>query len=1035
MPPRETVARQARQKMGPWPLGIDEKTSPDSLKRGRCADAQNLLLDEKPNKHVKRNGSRSLSVMPSGSTPRDGYDFKKSDGTEYVLASDGGNLYYSVDPSSSWTSLKTGLSSDAFMEFETAEDKVWMSNGVDAVMSWDGTTLVTYDRTYTSTTNLTTVDSTHITHAGLASSTDYWKNMKLVFTVGANVGTVVTVTAYNDSTNTLTFTPAVAGIAATDRFSIGLNLPKGKYLRFWNDNLFLGNTTDNNSELRFNRRADPNTGNYVNLDNPQAWPATYQLNIYAQDGDQIWGLSPILRDRFLIHKASGFFRLERDSLTIYRIEVVSREIGSRFHRSWAEKNSLLYFIGQTRDGYPDVFKTDMVDIGLVDPDGGLEPTLRSLRQPNSIQRSVTLTSQTDFDAGTKSTLAQSSSGALQNAGVIPTLFSNSNIDPLKSDGTSGYNGLLGIPTWDIRYEADALPDADTHPWVRSTSGGSLSIAAGILSVVGSGTLNPCVWRRSNELSATKNAIITIKAKARTATTGNAMTIGLFNGSKCAYVALMYNAGKLAYISGKSSSGIAITWDMTAYHVYTLQLTSDGNFKFWVDGVLFSSGAGVTTTRNEVLAGTSYPATTTSAPNVSSGNPNWFTGSGTVDIDYHYYSADSTAAPDTILLTGEFVVQIDYTRTPDALLRYYLGMTAHGATVTLSSWSASASDFASGTDPSGYIAFTNGNQPTSQIKRYLRIKVSITAADYSNAPDITSFYGGMLWTSAAIFVGPNISAWRSFLATLTKPASTDQTIKIRRATISTTPGESDWGSWFTIVNADNIGTILSDATPPASRWAQLKIEQGPSSAGASPSVDAMSVQWSEGSSAVLPLFGVMHKKRYMFCAASATSSTNDKVLVYDRNDAPMKYSGWNVNAMIHFKGMLLGLSSVDSKILQLDVDDVYNDQGTAIDAFLDSQDETFENDYELRKNLRYGYVHVGSTTAFSLTASYKRPGDSSFTGSVTLTADGTGRELRQNFPIGTVCKRLQRRYRNAVLDQDMELLGETIYYDRRPGTPS
>lgn len=1022
------IGKIASYKIGPW-KGMNEKVSPDTLPPGVAADLQNVLLDESPGIIVKRQGSRAQAALPSGLPPRDTYVFTKLDGTAYQLVSDGVTLYYTTDPSiaSLYTMLVTSLNPDGFMQFETAENKVWLSNGIGAVMSWDGTTLITFDRTFTSITNLTTVSTTSFIHSGLGAVNDYWNGMKLVFTVGGNTGTVVTVTDYVASTNTITFTPAVSGIVASNRFIVGLIIPKGAALRYYDGHLFVGCTPDNQAELRFSEISDPNTGAVMTIDNPRAWPSANELALNVIDQEKLWGITPVLRDRIIAHKASGLWRLERDPLTVYRLELVSRAVGSRFPDTWAEKNNLLYFLGQDKDGLPEVYKTDMVDVTLVDPDGGVEPTLRGLQQPNAVQQIRLFTSQSDFDSGTPSTGTLTESGQLGISPDLPAIVSNSNIDTALGGGVAGYHGLLGNVVWAVRYDAadGLIPDSAAIPWVQTPGHASWNIVAGNLegpSTVGS-------FYRNDVFDSGENAIMATRNYLSSASEGNSFSIRIANGAYSAWISVVFSGGSTKY-TGVDLEGAglqAASWNAAdTWHIYTLQLVGS-TYRFYVDGVLVRAGTALTTTENQVLFTNGYVST-------FGANPSFGSGGGHGYISKVFYSDTSTSGvPATIPVGGNFVVQYDFTRTPDALGRFYQTATLYGATIALASWTSSSSDFSTGNDAAGYVSFTNGNQPTSAIKRYMRISVTITTTDILSAPDITAVYAGMLWTSPAIQVGSNISAWRSFLNTIVTPAGTSQVIKIRRATITTEPAEGDWGAFFTIVNGDNIGTILSDVVP-TSRWVQLKVEQAPSSVGLLPYIDAMVVQWTEGSVGNLPVRAVVHKKRYMIVAATAAAAANDLIIVCDRNDQWTKFAGLSLNALIHFAGQLYGLDAAAATQRIMDIEGLYGDDGVAISAFLVTREEDLGAAH-LRKNFRSSYLHVDRVSAaWALTTSYRRTGDSGFTGSGSFNMGTTGLDVKQNFPVATTGKRIQRKYANAVLDENMAFGGETFFFDIRPPQP-
>lgn len=1121
-------------RFGPW-TGMNEKASPERLPPGVAADIQNFLLDEAPGVAVKRQGTRLVATLPSGNPARDGYVFKLSNGQSYFLMSDGATLYYTTDPtlSSAYHSIKTGLTSSAFMSFETAEDKVWMSNGIDSLMTWDATTLIVFDRTYTSVTDASAVSSSTITHSGLGAVDSYWVGMKLVFTVGNNVGTTVSVTSYNGTTKVLTFTPAVASAAATtDRWIVGLSLPKFNALRYWDSHMFAADDPDNPAEVRFSALSDPDTGALITLDNPRAWPSANQIAINTADGDQVGGFSPILRDRILVHKASGIWRIERDPLVTYRPELVSKAVGSKFPDSWVEKNYMLYFVGQDQDGLPEMYKTDMVSVDRVDPDGGVEPTIRGFRQPNQIQESANFTSQADFDEGAKSTMLKTSGDALEIGGYDDAedwqgagFVSGSNID---IETTPGSVALIGCPVWEARYEGDVLPancpsgKSTTPRWTRGSGSGSHvaseSVSTGKL-VDKSGISPPDFggynYHIDGLLSSAQDVIFSIRASA----TNNSLFCLISNGA----FGFAMNSNGLDTVD--SSLHFTGHTSDSSVHTYTLLLKANGTYKIWIDGILIYTGTGKATTLNRIMFGL---GDANPFPSVFAG------GAGeilTVQAVYYHtnYKGDSLqsfggivspiAMPNTLPTSAEIVVLNDLTRTPDALRRLYnsletpgylalCGTTSASLTVQLDtatdmslfsvgefvdlrtistgvlithgqgqkistidtgnhritftssvgsvttdstvgvykfnsygipasmmSWTSSVEDFLSGTDPAGYVSVAQGAVPTSLTYQYQRIKISLTGAgDYVNGPNLETLYSGVMWTSPPIDIGQTIVDWRTFLDSLTAPSGVDQTIKIRAATVTATPVESDWGSWTAITSGQNIGTILSDGSPPSTRWLQIKVEQGPSSAGLLPIVDSVFVQWDLGSSANLPLRAILHKKRYLFCAASGGASSNDSVVVNDRNDQWVKFSGWNLNAFFHYKGKFYGFDSANSNIYELDVDGLYTDNGVAIDAYLITRAEDMGMP-ALRKDLKYSYLIMDrGVIATQIMTSFRRSGDADFSSTSALAVGANADNVMQKFPVGTSARRIQRKYEHAVASQSIAFGGEIMFFSSRPAQP-
>ncbi len=1045
-----------KERIGPWLLGIDQKTAAYALPAGKLSNAQNLLLDEKPGVAVKRFGSREISLFPTGNAARDGAVFQKTDGSAFLLASDGVDLYFTTDPTTqgAWVLLFSGLNFGGFLEFETAEDKIWMSNGIDPVMSWDGTTLRRYDRVFDNRVagqggadlDAVSVSSATIRHASLTEAdNNFWNGQQLVFTKGANVGVIVTITDFDAATDTLTFTPAITGEAITDRWKLGLKIPRFRSLRFWDARLWGGSSDTNTSELRFHQLTDPNTGNDIDIDHPLAWPPEFQLDIASADGDRIWGISPVSRDRILAFKQTGLFRIERSPLTIYTFEEVTKAIGSRFQRSWREKGGALYFVGRDKDGLPDVFKTDMVVVRPVDPVGGIEPTLRDLRQPNSVQKTFLFSSKFDFDLGTLSSWVETLNSRLESnkiddlSKMLNVLQSGTNIDVESNPGKAV---VLGFPEWPERYDADQVPNAATPAWTRFKQGGaSESVSGGSFFITHTGQLGSenVIFTRPGVLNSANDSFMTVRARSDGAN-HNGFIFGLKNGSKQVVVFIANSNGNKTFINDVD---IGIGADPSNFHTYHLLLKSDNTFKLWRDGTKIANGTASNILTNETLDpgttkkvyfGTENKAGGFSSPNIQ------------IVFDFVHFHTDykgdnlnsqggkisPTSLPDTLPVSGSVTIQNDYTRVPDALRRVHAGVTLKDGTVQPSSFTSDTVDFSTGNDPAGFVDFANGSVPGSLVKQFQRVKYSFTLnAGAKEGPIVTDIILPFLWLSPVIFTGQNIAVWRTFLANLTKPVGTELEIKIRETTILTPPNESDFAAFKAIVDGDNIGTILADGVPPTTRQIQYKVEGGPDAAGVVAFIESMLTQWNEGSEKILPLHAIVHKKRYQFSAARSISQENDIVILADRNDAWMKFFGWAVNFMVHFRGLLVAFNSNDDKIIELDSPGLLNDLGQPIDALLETREETL-GDEELRKDLRYTYIHTGEL-AHKLDLSLRPSQDAAFGTVQTITTGGIGEDVRVSVPFPSLGRRFQRKYRNNIADEGMEIKGETLYYVPRTAT--
>ena len=84
-------------------------------------------------------GYVKVNAASSGITFSNGYQFRKSDGTEFILVSGGGSIFKVVGDT--LVAIKTGLNTSARVSYATMNDLCIMVNGVDAPMKFDGTTV------------------------------------------------------------------------------------------------------------------------------------------------------------------------------------------------------------------------------------------------------------------------------------------------------------------------------------------------------------------------------------------------------------------------------------------------------------------------------------------------------------------------------------------------------------------------------------------------------------------------------------------------------------------------------------------------------------------------------------------------------------------------------------------------------------------------------------------------------------------------------------------------------------------------------
>lgn len=121
--------------------------SPTKLQKGQSPDMKNVWVDEKPGSVITAPGLIKVGTLPSGNpcTFCINY-FKTSAGTQTFICSDNSTVWATTD-FQNFTSLITGLSSSFQLRGAVIRDKIWLTNGSDAVRTYDGSSVVVLDGT------------------------------------------------------------------------------------------------------------------------------------------------------------------------------------------------------------------------------------------------------------------------------------------------------------------------------------------------------------------------------------------------------------------------------------------------------------------------------------------------------------------------------------------------------------------------------------------------------------------------------------------------------------------------------------------------------------------------------------------------------------------------------------------------------------------------------------------------------------------------------------------------------------------------
>lgn len=128
-------------------LTLNTASSPTKLKQGQSPNMQDVWVDEKPGSVISAPGFHVVGVIPSNNPPSFCINyFKTSSGTQTFVVSDNATVWTTID-FQAFTPIIVGLSFSFQLRGAVIRDKLWLTNGSDAVRTFDGTSVVLLDGT------------------------------------------------------------------------------------------------------------------------------------------------------------------------------------------------------------------------------------------------------------------------------------------------------------------------------------------------------------------------------------------------------------------------------------------------------------------------------------------------------------------------------------------------------------------------------------------------------------------------------------------------------------------------------------------------------------------------------------------------------------------------------------------------------------------------------------------------------------------------------------------------------------------------
>lgn len=267
--------------------GINTKTDPTEL-TDKVPDAQNIIFDEEYGKLVKVGGSVLVSPhqMPDGGICVKQYVYKKENGVMYhIVQTNLNNVYWS-------TNLRTyrllhSFTTTGICNFLTYNDYVWIINGIDTPIVWDGIRLMP-----------------------------------------------------DGNANPLILDGVGGDFDGQPKADLSRLCPK--FIILLNERIFLLNTIDNKSEILFSRFYNE-AGHLIKATQSAAWISSNQIIVGSDDGMEITAAAVFLGHLVVIKERA--FYIIRGEFPNYSITKLPFNIGTYYNDTIKIMNNALYFLG------------------------------------------------------------------------------------------------------------------------------------------------------------------------------------------------------------------------------------------------------------------------------------------------------------------------------------------------------------------------------------------------------------------------------------------------------------------------------------------------------------------------------------------------------------------------------------------------------------------------------------------------------------------------------------------------------------------
>ena len=126
--------------------GLNTVSPSHKIEKNFSPNMRNIFVHRKPGKLIKRKGFDLVGSTSSLRDGRFGFTFYHTDGSKEYLVSDS-SMVFSTKDYNNYVLISSALNPNAQLEAVQIAQKVYLTNGIDPVFTWDGSVKVNLDGT------------------------------------------------------------------------------------------------------------------------------------------------------------------------------------------------------------------------------------------------------------------------------------------------------------------------------------------------------------------------------------------------------------------------------------------------------------------------------------------------------------------------------------------------------------------------------------------------------------------------------------------------------------------------------------------------------------------------------------------------------------------------------------------------------------------------------------------------------------------------------------------------------------------------